>query len=204
MIFGAQEIVVATGNKGKLRELAGILEDLDVALLPQSEFDIEPAVEDGESFVENALIKARHAASVTGLPAIADDSGLVVEALGGRPGIHSARFAGDDASDRQNIDKLLAEMKDLTGDQRQAAFHCAAVLVGAGFPDIVVEGRWAGSILHAPDGNGGFGYDPVFFVADAGSSAASLPAAEKNLRSHRGQAFRRLKEKIRNQQADED
>jgi len=189
-----RRIVLASGNRGKLAEIRALLEPLGAEVSPQSDFDLPEAVEDGDSFVANALIKARHAAALTGLPAIADDSGLAVDALGGRPGIRSARYAGEDASDDDNIEKLLAELEGVPDERRGAGFHCAAVFVADAGDDapLVEEGVWRGRILLARRGRGGFGYDPVFFDPDTGRAAAELTREEKNTRSHRGRAFRAL------------
>lgn len=189
-------VVVATGNRGKLQEIRRLLAGLDLALSPQSAFAIGSPEETGASFLENALIKARHASAVAGLPAIADDSGLAVAALQGRPGIHSARYAAPQATDAGNIEKLLRELEGLSGDERSASFHCVAVFVAA--PDdpapLVAEGVWPGRILESPRGRGGFGYDPVFYDPVMARSAAEMSATEKNGVSHRGRAFRRLAE----------
>lgn len=194
------EVVVATGNPGKLREIERLLADLGISVLAQSELGIEGAEETGTSFVENALIKARHAATATGLAAIADDSGLVVDALGGRPGVRSARFAGEHADDDANIDKLLTELADVPDERRAAAFHCAAVFVKPGdAPPVIAGGHWPGRILRERRGGGGFGYDPVFFDTELGRSAAELSPAEKNARSHRGKALRALVAQLRQQ-----
>lgn len=186
--------VLASSNLGKLREVAGILGALGIEIIAQSELAIEGADETGSTFIENALLKARHAASLAGLPAIADDSGLVVDALDGRPGVRSARYAGAGASDSQNIEKLLEELHDVPSDQRQASFHCAAVLVWPddAFEPIIVQEKWCGVILREPRGKQGFGYDPVFFDPGIGKSAAEMTSAEKNAASHRGKALRRL------------
>ncbi|MDX1481235.1 MAG: RdgB/HAM1 family non-canonical purine NTP pyrophosphatase [Woeseiaceae bacterium] len=197
MSAATQRIVIATGNAGKLREIAALLGSLDVSLVRQSELGVSPAAETADSFTGNALQKARHAAAATGLAAIADDSGLVVEALGGRPGIHSARYAGVGASDEENLDKLLRELQGI--DDRSAYFHCAAVyLRNADDEDpVVVEASWPGEITTARRGSGGFGYDPVFFVPELGCTSAELSADRKNQLSHRGQAFRELAARLR-------
>jgi XTP/dITP diphosphohydrolase len=186
-------IVMASGNPGKLREIARLLEDLGIEVVPQSEYGVSDADETGTTFAENALIKARHAAATTGLPAIADDSGLVVDALDGRPGVYSARYAGSDATDQQNNLKLLAELQQVDDADRGAAFHCTACFV---MPDdsepLLATGEWRGSILREQRGTGGFGYDPLFLDPASGKTAAELTAAEKNARSHRGKALRRL------------
>ncbi|MCG8369816.1 MAG: RdgB/HAM1 family non-canonical purine NTP pyrophosphatase [Proteobacteria bacterium] len=180
---------MATGNPGKIREIARLLEGLGIEIVAQSEFGVSDADETGASFAENSLIKARHAAEATGLPAIADDSGLSVDALGGAPGVYSARYAGG-AGDEANNDKLLAEMNGI--EDRGAAFHCVATYVEPGGEALVAAGEWRGTILHERRGEGGFGYDPLFLVPGCGCSSAELPAEEKNARSHRGQAFRKL------------
>lgn len=189
-------VVFASGNPGKIREVADIFAALDIDVVPQSEYSMETPEETASTFVENALIKARHASSRSGLPAMADDSGLAVDVLGGRPGVHSARYAGPAATDGQNVDKLLAELEAVPDGQRGAAFHCAAVLA---FPDpaadpLVAEAQWRGTILRARRGEGGFGYDPVFLDPASGRSGAELTREEKNRISHRGRAFRELRE----------
>jgi len=196
-------IVIATGNRCKLAEIRSMLADVDVEILPQSEFGIAGADETGETFLDNALLKARHAAANTGLPSIADDSGLAVDALNGRPGVHSARFAGDDSTDQANVSKLLQELAGVEDNDRGAAFHCAAVLV---FPDesreaVIAGGEWRGEILREPRGENGFGYDPVFYDAALGKAAAEMSATEKNNCSHRGRAFATLAELIRSEVA---
>lgn len=193
-----RKIVLASGNAGKLREIERILGELDVEVIPQSELGVSDADETGSTFVENALIKARHAAVATSLPAIADDSGLVVDALDGRPGVHSARYSGESATDDSNIDKLLDEMKRVPTEDRAAAFHCCACFVT---PDdtssLIAEGRWEGIILRERRGTDGFGYDPVFLDPECGRTAAELGPEQKNARSHRGKALFALAEMIR-------
>lgn len=187
------KIVMASSNAGKIREIARLLEGIGVQVVAQSMLGVTDAEETGTTFAENSLIKARHASDATGLPAIGDDSGLVVDALDGRPGVYSARFAGPDATDDENIDKLLAELAGTSDEARGAAFHCVASFVMPGVPEAVVaEGVWRGRILGARQGDGGFGYDPVFLDPESGLSAAELGADQKNARSHRGQALRRL------------
>jgi XTP/dITP diphosphohydrolase len=194
----AGKIVLASGNAGKLREIEKILSGFDVEVLPQSQFAVTEADETGTTFVENALIKAHHALEATGLPAIADDSGIVVDALDGRPGVYSARYAGEAASDAENNAKLLAELEGVPDEQRTAAFHCVACFVAPGLPEpVVARGQWRGVILHAPQGSGGFGYDPLFFVPEMGCSSAELLPAQKNRLSHRGKALRQLAQKLR-------
>jgi XTP/dITP diphosphohydrolase len=188
---------MASGNAGKLREIARILENLDVTILPQSDFGVCDADETGTTFTENSLIKARHAAAATGLPAIADDSGLAVDALEGRPGVMSARYSGPDATDAKNIEKLLAELGDVVEDQRSAAFHCVACFVlPDGSAPLIASGEWRGSILQERRGDSGFGYDPVFLDPESARSAAELTADEKNARSHRGKALRALAKQL--------
>ena len=193
-----ERIVLASGNPGKVREIRRILGEFGVEIVPQTELGVGDADETGSSFVENALIKARHAADLTGLPAIADDSGLVVDALDGRPGVYSARYAGVRASDDDNIEKLLHELRGVPDDKRTAAFHCCAVYVSADdSTSLVAEGRWQGRILGERRGSGGFGYDPVFFDPECGRSAAELGPELKNARSHRGKALAALAEMLR-------
>ncbi len=188
-----ETVVMASGNPGKLCELARLLDGLGIDVVAQSELGVEDADECGTSFVENSFIKARHAADTTGLPAIADDSGLTVDALDGAPGVYSARYSGLDATDDKNIDKLLDAMKDIESSARGAAFRCVATFVLPNDPQsLVAEGEWRGSILTARQGDGGFGYDPVFLDPLSGASAASLTPDQKNARSHRGQALRKL------------
>ena len=190
----SRTVVLASGNPGKLRELSAMLQPLGWAVLPQSEWGVEEAVENGLSFIENALIKARNAARATGLPALGDDSGLAVDALGGAPGIYSSRYAGEDADDAANLRKLLGALAGIGADARGAHFYCAmALLRHAEDPaPLVAIGKWDGQILETPVGSQGFGYDPVFRVAGEGCSAAQLPAERKNRLSHRGQALAAL------------
>ncbi|MCA7000208.1 XTP/dITP diphosphatase [Dickeya solani] len=194
-----QNVVLATGNAGKVRELAGLLADFGLDVVAQTTLGVDSAEETGLTFIENAILKARHAARETGLPAIADDSGLAVDALCGAPGIYSARYAGEDASDRQNLDKLLVALDNVPDEQRQASFHCVLVyLRHADDPTpLVCHGSWQGVIARTPAGEGGFGYDPVFFVPSIGKTAAELSREEKNALSHRGQALRKLLDALR-------
>lgn len=188
------EVVLASGNAGKVREFQALLGD-GWRVRPQTDFGVHPVPETGDTFLANALLKARHAARVTGLPALADDSGLEVEALGGEPGVHSARYAGPGADDAANNRKLLEALAGLPEDRRGARFRCVLVWV-AGPEDpapLVAEGTWEGRILAAPRGAGGFGYDPLFLDPASGRAAAELSPAEKNARSHRGQALARLR-----------
>ncbi|MFL6653299.1 MAG: RdgB/HAM1 family non-canonical purine NTP pyrophosphatase [Sulfurifustis sp.] len=189
-----ETIVLASDNAGKLRELNQMLAGLDLAVVPQSQFRVPPADETGLTFLENAILKARNAAEHTGLPAIADDSGIEVDALGGAPGVHSARYAGPGATDAANVEKLLAALRDVPEARRSARFRCVLVyLRHARDPaPIIAEGTWEGRIAAAPRGTNGFGYDPVFVVPDRGCTSAELSADEKNRLSHRGQALRAL------------
>lgn len=186
--------VIATSNAGKIDEFQALLAEAGIELVAQGALGIASPPETGPTFVENALIKARHAAQATGLPAIADDSGLVVDALRGAPGIYSARYAGVASSSADNVVKLLAAMREVPSSRRQAHFHCAVVaLMDAADPaPFIAEGFWVGEIAAAPAGEGGFGYDPVFFDPVLGITAGELDAATKNRVSHRGQALRRL------------
>jgi len=190
-------LVVASGNAGKLREIGEILAPLAIEAMPQDAFGVSEAEEPHQTFVENALAKARHAARHTGLPALADDSGLCVAALGGEPGVHSARFAGEPKDDARN-NALLVERLQGVAD-RSAHYACVMVLVRhADDPEpIIADGRWHGEIIDTPRGAGGFGYDPYFLVPSFGRTAAELGAAEKNAISHRGRALRRLLELLR-------
>lgn len=189
-----QKVVLATGNAGKVRELAHLLADFGLDVVAQTELGVESAEETGLTFIENAILKARHAAAVTGLPAVADDSGLTVDFLGGAPGIYSARYAGVDASDQQNLDKLLVALKDVPQGQRNAQFHCVLVYMrhAADPTPLVCHGSWAGEITFAQAGEGGFGYDPIFYVPELGKTAAELSREEKSAVSHRGQALKLL------------
>ena len=189
-----QKIVLATGNQGKVNELAAMLDNLNIEVVAQSEFNVPDVAETGTTFIENAIIKARHAAKITGLPAIADDSGLEVDALRGAPGIYSARFAGENASDRDNIDKLLSELKGVPQEKRTARFWCVLVLMRhADDPTpLVCQASWEGIITEQPSGEAGFGYDPVFFIPSLNITSAELSKADKNAISHRGQALQQL------------
>ena len=192
------EVVLASSNPGKLAELRARLEPAGLHVVPQDAFGVEPPEETGLTFVENALIKARAACAATGLPALADDSGIVVDALAGAPGVRSARYAGPGASDDDNVARLLEALRGVAPAERGAAFVCAIVyLRHARDPrPIVCEGAWEGRVLDAPRGDGGFGYDPVFFVDALGRTAAELSFAEKNAVSHRGQALAQLLDRL--------
>jgi XTP/dITP diphosphohydrolase len=194
-----RRVVLATGNPGKLREMRAILAGHDLEIVAQSELGIEPPVEDGDSFAANALIKARHAAAAAGLPAIADDSGLEVDALGGRPGLRSARYAGPRSDDRANNERLLAELAGVPSEGRGARYRCAMAFVRhAEDPTpIVAEAQWPGRIGFEARGAGGFGYDPYFVAAGDTRTVAEMPAEEKNRISHRGQALAALAARMR-------
>ena len=184
-------LVLASGNPGKLRELAALLAPLQLELIPQGDLGIESVEETGSTFLANAVLKARHAATRSGLAALADDSGLEVDALGGRPGVWSARFAGAGASDAANLRRLLEELDGVPDAARQARYQCviACVREPADAAPFIASGTWEGRIVHEPQGEGGFGYDPVFLPAGEQRTAAQLPAAVKNARSHRAQAL---------------
>lgn len=188
------KLVLASNNAGKVREFNQLLGGTGVEVVPQSEFGVADIEETGLTFVENAILKARNAARHTGLPAIADDSGLEVDALDGAPGIYSARYAGTEASDGDNLRKLLQVLKNTPDEQRSARFRCLMTYMRhAGDPTpLIFQGTWEGRILRQPQGNNGFGYDPVFFVPEENVSSAQLPPEVKNRLSHRGQALRQL------------
>ena len=189
-----KHIVLASSNPGKVREINQLLAGLSIEVAPQSQFGVPDIEETGLSFIENALLKARNAAQHTGLPAIADDSGIEVDALNGAPGIYSARYAGVGASDQQNLDKLLEELKDVPQNLRSARFQCLMVYLrhAADPTPLICQGTWNGRILFEAQGINGFGYDPVFYVPTHDCSSAQLPPEVKNSLSHRGQALRKL------------
>ena len=188
------DLVLASGNAGKVRELQALL-GTGWKVRPQSELGVVAVAETGHTFLENALLKARHAARATGLPTLADDSGLEVDALGGAPGVHSARYAGPGADDNTNNARLLGALAGVPEAQRGARFRCVLVWlpIADSTTPVIAEGVWEGRILMAPRGVGGFGYDPLFLDPDSGMSAAELPAATKNARSHRGRALAALR-----------
>lgn len=194
-----RRLVLATGNTGKLAEFSALLADVGIECLPQSALGIDTAHEDGLSFIENAIIKARHASHQSGLPAIADDSGLEVEGLHGAPGIHSSRYAGPDANDADNVRKLLGSLDGLPPEDRRARFVCVVVFMRhAEDPvPIVCQGYWNGRIAESSRGDGGFGYDPIFIVDGLDRTAAELTAPEKNRLSHRAQALQHLRDELR-------
>ncbi|MGL5007091.1 MAG: XTP/dITP diphosphatase [Plesiomonas sp.] len=191
-----QKVVLATGNQGKVREMADLLASFGLDVIAQSEFGIESADETGLTFIENAILKARHASRLTGLPAIADDSGLAVDVLGGAPGLYSARYAGEHASDTDNLNKLLTVIADVPDAERRARFHCVLVyLRHAEDPTpLVCHGQWEGVITQQAAGQGGFGYDPIFFIPELGCTSAELPAEQKKAVSHRAKALQKLRE----------
>ncbi|MEH0690664.1 XTP/dITP diphosphatase [Vibrio cholerae] len=189
-----KKIVLATGNQGKVREMADLLSEFGFDVVAQSDYAVSEVAETGTTFIENAIIKARHAAKETGLAAIADDSGLEVDYLQGAPGIYSARYAGEGASDQQNLEKLLAAMENVPEAQRTARFHCVLVLMRhhQDPTPIVCHGVWEGRILTAPQGEHGFGYDPIFLVPEDQCASAQLEPARKKQLSHRGKALKQL------------
>ncbi|MCG9769944.1 XTP/dITP diphosphatase [Pseudoalteromonas piscicida] len=188
----SNKVVLATGNQGKVKELSAMLNQYDIEVLPQSDFKVPEVAETGTTFVENAIIKARHAAKISGLPAIADDSGLEVDALNGAPGVYSARYAGANADDQKNIDHLLAALGEQT--ERSARFWCVLVYIRhADDPTpIICQASWEGEITTTQQGREGFGYDPIFKVQGLDCTSAELTKEEKNAISHRGQALKQL------------
>lgn len=193
-----KKIVIASGNPGKLREIRRILEPLDFSVVPQSDFGVPECPEPHVTFIENCLAKARHASLHTGLPALADDSGICVDALNGAPGVYSARYAGEPKSDARNNEKLIAALANEAN--RKAHYYCVIVLVH--HPDdpqpLIAEGSWHGEIIDTPRGENGFGYDPYFFLPEFGKTGAELDPDHKNAISHRGQALDILVSKLRN------
>ncbi|MBX9586215.1 MAG: RdgB/HAM1 family non-canonical purine NTP pyrophosphatase [Gammaproteobacteria bacterium] len=192
------KIVLATSNTGKINEFSALMSDLDIKIIPQSDFNVEDVEETGQTFVENAILKARHAAEKTGLAALGDDSGLIVDALGGKPGIFSARYAGLKANAEDNIEKLLTEMGNIQAPNRSARFVCVLVLFR--YPHdpypLICQASWEGEILFSPQGNKGFGYDPIFWVPTHQCASAELADNIKNQISHRAKAFQFLHHKI--------
>lgn len=190
------KIVLASNNKGKLREFTRLLAPLQIEVHPQGEFNMPAAEEPFGTFIENCLLKARHASKITGLPAIADDSGICVNALGGAPGVYSARFSGEGATDEKNNDLLVKKLQDVA--DRSAHYTCVLVAVRhADDPEpVIAEGRWYGEVIDTPAGDGGFGYDPHFYLPELRKTAAQLTADEKNAISHRGQAMVKLIDEI--------
>ncbi|NVJ50249.1 MAG: RdgB/HAM1 family non-canonical purine NTP pyrophosphatase [Gammaproteobacteria bacterium] len=195
------KIVLASGNKKKILELEDRLVGLNCSIVPQGTLGIEDAVEDGLSFVENAIKKARHASQISGLPAIADDSGIEVDALHGQPGIYSARFAGEPSNDAANNTKLLESLQGIAPAQRSARYRCVIVFMRHALDPMpaIFSGTWEGIILEAPQGEGGFGYDPLFYCPQSQCSAAQMTAQQKQQISHRGQALMQLQSWFRAQ-----
>ncbi|OCG44622.1 non-canonical purine NTP pyrophosphatase, RdgB/HAM1 family [Gilliamella sp. Fer1-1] len=194
-----QKIVLATNNQGKVKELQRLLVDAGFDIVAQSQFNVPDANETGLTFIENAILKARHTAKLTGLPSIADDSGLSVDALGGQPGIYSARYAGEHGNDQSNNQKLLDALNNVPKEKRTAYFYCALVFMRhENDPTpIICLGKWHGLILTEAQGDGGFGYDPLFYVPELGCTAAQLTKEQKSQISHRGQALKQLISKIK-------
>ncbi len=192
------KIILASGNAGKVREINILLADHGIEVIPQTEFDVPEAVEDGLTFVENALKKARHAAKLTGLPAIADDSGIEVDALDKRPGIYSARYSGEGATDTKNYEKMLAELEGVAEEKRTARYWCVMVYMESENDPtpIITQGSLEGRILTAPQGEGGFGYDPIFWLPEQKCTAAELSMEEKNKISHRAIALNALAKRL--------
>jgi len=196
-----QKWVLATGNKGKVKEMSELLNSFSIDVLPQSHFDVQDVPETGTTFVENAIIKARHAAKITGLPAIADDSGLEVDFLNGQPGIYSARFAGENATDQDNIDLLLNKLEGVGKAQRSARFQCVLVYMRHALDPtpIICQGTWEGEIIDISQGENGFGYDPIFWVESEQCTSAQLSKQRKSELSHRGRALSMLIEQLQAQ-----
>ncbi len=194
----SKKIILASGNAGKVREINNLLSEHGITVIPQTEYDVPEAVEDGLTFVENAIKKARHAAKLTGLPAIADDSGIEVDALNKRPGIYSARYSGQGASDKQNYEKMLEELDGVSEENRTARYWCVMVYMeNENDPTpIITQGSLEGRILTAPQGDGGFGYDPIFWLPEQNCAAAELSLEAKNKISHRAIALNALAKKL--------
>jgi len=197
----SNKIVLASSNKGKLKEFADLFAPMDIEVVPQSHFNVPEAEETGETFVENAIIKARNAAYHTGLPAIADDSGIEVDYLLGAPGIYSARYSGDNASDEDNLNALLAALTAVPNNERAARYQCILVMMrhSKDPTPLICQADWQGRILQNPVGEGGFGYDPIFWVDEYQSSAAELTAEQKHAISHRGKAIRQFIKVFKNE-----
>jgi len=195
----SKKVILASSNPGKVREFSQILGEMGFTVIPQSQLAIPAIEENALSFVENALLKARHAAEKSGLPAVADDSGLIVDALNGAPGMYSSRYAGEGATDSANLEKVLQEIRDIPPLKRTARFFCIIVYMSHHRDPIPIirEGVWEGRLTHAPVGQNGFGYDPIFFIPSLGRTSAQLTPEVKNSLSHRGQALRLLVEALR-------
>ncbi len=192
------QLVLASGNEKKLREIASIMQPFGYDLIKQAELGVDEADETGTTFVENAIIKARHAAAITGLPAIADDSGLEVDALQGAPGVYSARFSGSNATDDSNNALLVEKLQSVPESARSARYRAVIVFMShaADASPVICEGSWEGHIILSPRGNSGFGYDPYFYLQELGCTAAELPGEQKNRISHRGQALALLQQRL--------
>ena len=196
-----EKIVLASGNAGKVREINKLFAGTSIEIVPQSEFNVPDVPETGTTFVENAIIKARHAAEVTGLPAISDDSGIEVDALDSRPGVYSARYAGEGCNDLDNNNKMLEELKGVAEAQRTARYQCLIVFMRSHTDPVplITQGSWEGIILEAPEGDGGFGYDPIFYIPSQKCSGGNLPLDVKNTMSHRALALKAMFEKFKGQ-----
>ncbi len=194
-----EKIVLASGNAGKVREINKLFAGTGIEIVPQSEFDVPEVPETGTTFVENAIIKARHAAELTGLPAISDDSGIEVDALDSRPGVYSARYAGENANDTDNNNKMLEELKGVPEAERTARYQCLIVFMRSHTDPvpIITQASWEGRILEAPDGDGGFGYDPIFYIPSQNCSGGQLPLDIKNTMSHRALALKAMFEEFK-------
>lgn len=201
MIKKIENIVLASGNAGKVREINKLFSGTGIEIVPQSEFDVPEAPETGTTFVENAIIKARHAAELTGLPAISDDSGIEVDALDSRPGVYSARYAGDGCNDLDNNNKMLAELHGIPEAERTARYQCLIVFMRSHTDPVplITQASWEGRILEAPEGDGGFGYDPIFYIPSQKCSGGNLPLEVKNTMSHRAVALKAMFEKFKEQ-----
>jgi len=201
MIKKIENIVLASGNAGKVREINKLFSGTGIEIVPQSEFDVPEAPETGTTFVENAIIKARHAAELTGLPAISDDSGIEVDALDSRPGVYSARYAGDGCNDLDNNNKMLTELQGVAEAERTARYQCLIVFMRSHTDPVplITQASWEGRILEAPEGDGGFGYDPIFYIPSQKCSGGNLPLEVKNTMSHRAVALKAMFEKFKEQ-----
>ncbi len=193
------KIVLASGNAGKVREINNLFEGYGIEIVPQSDFNVPDVAETGTTFVENAIIKARFAAEYTGLPALSDDSGIEVDALDARPGVYSARYAGENATDKDNNNKMLEELDGVRETERTARYQCLIVFMRSHTDPvpIITQGSWEGQILSAPEGNGGFGYDPIFYVPSQKCSGGNLPLEVKNTLSHRAIALKAMLEEFK-------
>jgi len=196
-----EKIVLASGNAGKVREINKLFSGTGIKIVPQSEFDVPDVPETGTTFVENAIIKARHAAKLTGLPALSDDSGIEVDALDSRPGVYSARYAGEGCNDLDNNNKMLAELHGVPEAERTARYQCLIVFMRSHTDPVplITQACWEGRILEAPEGNGGFGYDPIFYIPSQKCSGGNLPLEVKNTMSHRAVALKAMLEKFKEQ-----